>query len=484
MQLNSLDFMFFLSFICLFYFMVPDKIKNIVLLTASYVFYARGGIHVVILFLVTVITYLMAYFIDKSASYKKRILIVSVILEIGILAASKYFLFFSGCFKGWKIFVGVDWNKIVVPLGVSFYILQAIGYLIDVYREKVSFERNFIIHALFLSFFPYAVSGPVERAGHMFEQFRNIHRFDYERVCHGMQLFLWGGAVKVILADRLAVLANELLSNPVKYTGFELVVGAILYTLQIYCDFSAYSDMAVGTARILGFDILQNFMRPYFAETISDFWSRWHRSFSFWLRDYLYFTLGGSRKGLVWKHMNLGVVFLVSGIWHGTGWNFIVWGLLHTVYYIYADLKKNVGKYFLKIKKIRTGGWESRFLRRLKMFLMVAFAWVFFYASDLKAALKILQSMFSTYNIGILFSANAFNVGGMVGKDWIVLAAGLLILMFVDILREKKIQICKVMDAQSIFVRWSVYMGLITAVILFGVYGPGYEAQEFIYQAF
>ena len=206
MQLNSLDFMFFLSFICLFYFMVPDKIKNIVLLTASYVFYARGGgIHVVILFLVTVITYLMAYFIDKSASYKKRILIVSVILEIGILAASKYFLFFSGCFKGWKIFVGVDWNKIVVPLGVSFYILQAIGYLIDVYREKVSFERNFIIHALFLSFFPYAVSGPVERAGHMFEQFRNIHRFDYERVCHGMQLFLWGGAVKVILADRLAV---------------------------------------------------------------------------------------------------------------------------------------------------------------------------------------------------------------------------------------------------------------------------------------
>lgn len=476
MQLNSLDFMFFLLFVCFFYFIVPGKIKNIILLTASYVFYARGGvIHAAVLFLITVITYLMAYFMNQYAPYKKGILTASVILEIGILAASKYFLFFSSYFAGWNI---------IVPLGVSFYTLQAIGYLVDLYRGNVSFERNFIIHALFLSFFPYAVSGPVERAGHMFVQFRDIHRFDYERVCHGMQLFLWGGAVKVILADRLAVLANELLSNPVKYTGFELFVGVILYTLQIYCDFSAYSDMAVGTARILGFDILQNFTRPYFAETISEFWSRWHRSLSFWLRDYLYVPLGGSRKGLVRKHVNLGIVFLVSGIWHGTGWNFIVWGLLYAVYYVCSGLTRNTRTDFWNKRKIRTDRWDVRFLRKVSTFLMVAFAWIFFYASDLNAAVEILQSMFRFNNVGILFSANAFHVGGMVGKDWIVLGVGLLVLLFVDFLREKKIQLCRVIDAQSIVVRWTVYIGLMTAVLIFGVYGPGYEAQAFIYQAF
>lgn len=489
MVFNSLEFLFIGPIICLVYFIAPDKAKNIVLLLASYLLYIFAGWkHALILFLVTIITYIVAGLISKGV-HEKFILTIGIILNVSVLMVCKYMFYVLGKIEKLKFMGNVfDWGgvfcEIIVPVGISFYTLQAIGYLIDVYKKKVSFESNFIIHALFLSFFPYAVSGPIERAGNMFRQFHEIHKFEYERVCHGLQLFLWGGAVKLILADRLAIFANELLSNPVKYVGWELIAGVFLYTLQIYCDFSSYSDMAVGLARVLGYDIIQNFNRPYFALSIAEFWNRWHISLSSWLRDYIYIPLGGNRKGQLRKYINLGIVFLISGVWHGAGWNYIFWGMLYVWYYIMAGLTRKLRNRMILIIHIDNNGWGICFIRRIITFSLVAFAWIFFYASDMNNAFSILHGIFTKNNIGILFSANGLNVGGMVGKDWMLLGIGFAILFLVDVLRENKIRICNIIDKQFILIRWITYIGLITAIIVFGIYGPEYEAQSFIYQAF
>lgn len=385
-----------------------------------------------------------------------------------------------GVFKV-RAYMGVS---LFVPIAISFYSLQAIGYLIDVYRGDVAFEKNIINYALFLSFFPYAVSGPIERAGNMLGQFHKPHKFEYERVCHGIQLFLWGQAVKLILADRMGIIARELLANPVKYTGWELVVGVVIYTLYIYCDFSSYSDMARGVAKILGFDIMCNFARPYFARSISEFWGRWHISLSSWLRDYIYIPLGGNRKGKLRKYFNLCIIFLVSGLWHGMGLNFICWGMIYVLYYIVSALTETLRKTFKKLLHIQWNSLEDHYIRRFVTFLLVAFAWIFFFGPGIEDACTIITSIFVENNFGVLLETGRFNIGGMVSKDWIVIFVGLVVLLVVDIMREKKVNICQIVDSQAIFVRWFVYLGMITAIIVFGIYGPAYGASAFIYQAF
>ncbi|MGN0348854.1 MAG: MBOAT family O-acyltransferase [Roseburia sp.] len=398
-----------------------------------------------------------------------------IFLSGGIIAV-------AGCLVAFKFsaFVRYTW---FIPIAISFYSLQAIGYLIDLYREDIKFEKNFVIYALFLSFFPYAVSGPIERAGNMFRQFREVHKFDYERVCHGVQLFLWGHAVKLILADRLGMIARELLSNPMKYSGWEMIVGIMAYTLYIYCDFSSYSDMARGVAKILGFDIMCNFARPYFAKSISEFWRRWHISLSSWLRDYVYISLGGNKGGSR-KYFNLFVVFLISGLWHGTGWNFILWGMVYVVYYIGSEVTRGARQNWKTWLCIKPNSWEDNCIRRSVTFLLVAFAWIFFFGSSVGDAFAIIASMFRENNIGVLFHVGRFNIGGMTSKDWIVIYLALAVLLLIDIMRERKINIYQIVDRQTVVVRWGIYLGMLTAIIIFGIYGPAYGASAFIYQAF
>jgi alginate O-acetyltransferase complex protein AlgI len=409
MIFTSFDFLLFLPIVFAIYWMLPKNggSRNKLILVASYFFYGYWDWRFLGLILFsTVVDFIIAKKIQSTTKKKsKRLLYISLFVNVGLLGVFKYFNFFLDNFVEVFTFLGepIDINRIdiILPVGISFYTFQTLSYTIDVYKRTLKPSDNFIEFAAYVSFFPQLVAGPIERASNLLPQFKKEKKFDYHQGVLGLKQILWGVIKKVVIADNCAVIVNELFQNQIDHNGITLFIGAALFAFQIYGDFSGYSDIAIGTSRLFGFNLMQNFNFPYFSRDIAEFWRKWHISLTTWFRDYIYIPLGGSKVSLLKKIRNIFIIFLISGFWHGANWTFIIWGAINALYFlpllILGKNRKNLNNTRLLIPSV---------LDLLKMsftFFLVTVSWVFFRADDITIATDILQKFFLD-----LFSKKSF----------------------------------------------------------------------------
>lgn len=502
MLFNSIDFLIFFPIVLLIYFILPKRVRYIWLLIASYFFYmCWNPIYIVLLVISTAITYCCGIVTgklrqDTELSWEKRqmgmklCLAVCFLCNIGILVYFKYTNFLIDTVNKILSVVhirAVSSVDILLPVGISFYTFQALGYTIDVYRGDVEAERNPLKYALFVSFFPQLVAGPIERSKNLLNQLHEEpeHQlWNYRRITSGLILMLWGFFVKVVIADRAAVVVNAVFDSYEQYQMVGLVTGAVAFAVQIYCDFSGYSTIAIGAAKVLGFELMENFNTPYFAVSVTDFWRRWHISLSTWFRDYLYIPLGGSRCS-TWKHYrNILITFGVSGLWHGADWTYVIWGLLHGVYQI---AEKILAPWVDRINircHTKTDSFGYKFFRGLVTFILVDFAWIFFRADSLHQACHYIRRMITFRDWWSLFDQSIYGLG-LDMKEWHILWIALLMLLMVDLLRYLRGEVlCDFLNRQWIAFRWGVLIFLLFFVVVFGYYGPGFESAQFIYFQF
>lgn len=495
MLFNSIDFLFFFPAVLLVYFIIPQKLRAYWLLIVSYYFYmCWNPVHGILLLTVTAVTYFGARLLEKigcDQTEKKLVLAVEVVVVIGMLGYFKYTGFLLDSInvvlaKFQIAPVAIQWN-IALPIGISFYTLTALGYLIDVYRGKVEAEHNVFRYALFVSFFPQILSGPIERSTNLLKQLQDRERkcrWNTERVTAGFITMLWGFFLKLVIADRIAVLADHAFGSPEYYGTVGLVVGAVSYGIQIYCDFSSYSLIALGAAKILSYDLINNFETPYFAQSVTEFWRRWHISLSTWLRDYVYISLGGNRCSKWRQYWNILVTFIVSGLWHGANWTFLIWGALHGFYQILEKELRPVVRKINGFCHTKTASFGYRFTKAAATFLLVDFAWIFFRAESVRQALYYIKRMFGYVDGWALFDGSLYTLGLDAQEIHILLIglAGLLIVDLVQYFKRKKL--AEALQEQWIVFRWCVLICLIAGCIVFGYYGQGFESAQFIYLQF
>lgn len=425
MLFTSIDFAIFFSVVFFIYWLIAIncgvKIRNLFLIVTSYIFYGCWNWKACfLLFLISIATWLCGYGMDyyrninydieNKSKYKNPVFllnILSIIFCIGILSFFKYCNFFIDSFVDLFSFLGksisINPVNIILPVGISFYVFQSLTYTIDIYRRKISHTDDIIAYFAFMSFFPQILSGPIGRAYKLIPQFQNKKKFSYDFIVSGVRLILWGLFMKVCVADRLSIYVDTIYNNLNMHNGGSVALAAIVYSIQIYCDFAGYSYIAIGCARMLGFSLDENFARPYFANSIGDFWRRWHISLSTWFRDYVYIPMGGNRVSLLRNCFNLFVTFLVSGLWHGAAWSFVFWGSIHGIYLILEKLRKK----FLPINFRVKNSFKVFFT-----FILISLAWVFFRITDINIAFQALSKIF--YDFGIPFVDSAtFIYGGL-----------------------------------------------------------------------
>ena len=371
---------------------------------------------------------------------------------------------------------------VLLPVGISFYTFQALSYTMDVYRGEIYVEKNLAKYALFVSFFPQLVAGPIERSKNLLVQINEKHYFDYDRIKNGLLLMLWGFFKKMVVADRIAILVNHVFGNYQNYAGFQIAVGVIMFGFQIYCDFSAYSDIAKGAAQVMGFRLIDNFRQPYFASSISDFWRRWHISLSTWFRDYLYIPLGGNRCSSLKKYRNLMITFLVSGLWHGASWNYILWGGVHGTYQIIGEITQPFKRKIYNKLKVNTEVFSFKLGKILTTFLLVNFAWIFFRAQSADTAIGIIKRLFAKFNPHILFNKSLYSFG-LKATEFYVAIISILILLCFDYL-DMKYNVIEKLACQNMVFRWIIYFAAVMILLIFGVYGTDYVQTQFIYFQF
>lgn len=491
MVFNSIDFLLFFPVVVLIYFVIPQKARKYWLLIASYYFYMSWNKTYALLILAsTVTTFLGGIFLNK-VSKKKLVVAGTFIVNLGILFSFKYLNFLIENINFISRRLGGDAIShslnVLLPVGISFYTFQALGYIIDVYRGDIEPEKNFVRYALFVSFFPQLVAGPIERSKNLLSQIEREDKerlFSYSKVVSGFAMMCYGMFIKVVLADNLAVFVDNVWEN-LQIVGFtEGLFAAVAFSLQIYCDFGAYSTIAIGAARVMGFDLMENFNTPYFATSISDFWRRWHISLSTWFKDYLYIPLGGSRCSKARKYRNIMVVFLVSGLWHGANWTYVIWGGIHGLYQIIGDALKPLREKISDILRIDREAGSYKFGRILGTFFLTTFAWIFFRADSLKDAVCFLKRMFSRFNPWSLHDGNLYNFG-VNRTDFHVVVVAALVLLVVDIFRYvKKEDFGQILVRQNLIFRWIVLLALIVSTIIFGAYGIHFSTAQFIYFQF
>ena len=482
--------MVFFPLVTFVYFLIPQRIKYIWLLVASYYFYMSWNPkYALLIALSTVITYLSGILIAGSSDRNRRRLYValSFVSNLGILAVFKYFDFaLANINRILAVFHVQAIDKpfdLLLPVGISFYTFQALSYTMDVYRGELEPERNILKYALFVSFFPQLVAGPIERSKNLVSQISKEHYFDAKRVLDGLLLMAWGFFMKMILADRLAVIVDCIFNNYKNYPGVYLLLATVFFGFQIYCDFGSYSNIAIGAARVMGFDLMQNFRQPYLAVSVADFWRRWHISLTSWFRDYLYIPLGGNRKGKVRRFINVLIVFAVSGLWHGASWNFVMWGFMNGIFQVAGELLRPFRASVKRFMHMDEKAFSHRLLRTVLTFVLVDFAWMFFRAPSFGSCLEMIRSILSCHNPWILFDGSLFQLG-LDPKDFILLLLALGILLAADILNERGVCIRDFICRQELWFRWCFYILTIVVLVLFGVYGPGCSASDFIYFQF
>jgi D-alanyl-lipoteichoic acid acyltransferase DltB (MBOAT superfamily) len=405
MLFNSIDFAIFLPIVFLLYWFVFNKslkLQNALIMLASYLFYGWWDWRFLSLILFsTLVDYTIGRKLlsEENLTRRKVLLWISILVNLGFLGFFKYYNFFLDNFISAFSFFGTEIQantlNIILPVGISFYTFQTLSYSIDVYKKKLVPTKDFIAFSAFVSFFPQLVAGPIERATHLLPQFYSKRKFDYGNAVSGLRQILWGLFKKIVIADNCAEFANIIFNNSADYSGSTLILGAIFFTFQIYGDFSGYSDIAIGTSRLFGFDLMRNFNFPYFSRDIAEFWRRWHISLSTWFRDYLYIPLGGSRGGTWMKVRNTFIIFIVSGFWHGANWTFVIWGALNAVYFLPLLLTENNRN---NLDTVAEGGFFPSFgdfRKVLTTFGLTVFAWIFFRAKDLSHAISYISEIFS-----------------------------------------------------------------------------------------
>lgn len=483
MQLVSAEFFIFLPIVVAINFIVPRKFKYIWLLITSLFFYASIDVKSTV---VLVISIAMAYgfglLLEKNKQ-NKAILSVAIAVHIAVLVACKYLNFIEKTFLSLtgRTEEAVNLN-LLATLGISFYMLKIIGYLIDVYRGDLVAERNPLKVGLYVSFFPQITQGPIERAKNMLPQFNFPLTVDYDMLRDGILEIIWGYFLKLVVADRLAIYVNNVYADPMEAVGFTTLVATVFYTFEIYTDFAGYTHIAIGISRILGIDVMENFKCPYLASSIAGFWRRWHISLSTWLRDYLYIPLGGNRKGTVRKYLNIMIVFLVSGLWHGAGWTFVVWGLLHGLFQVIGYILKPLRDWCVNVFKVERNAFSHRVLKVLVTFLLVNFAWVFFRASSLGEALVIIKNSF-VFTPWMLADGSLYK-HGLDSADFFVAIVGLIIVVVTDLVNYNGFIIRERILKQGIWIRYIIVIAAIISILVFGIWGPGYDSAAFIYQQF
>ena len=496
MLFNSLNYLVFFPVVVLLYFAIPEKflkLRNLWLLVASYYFYMNwNAAYALLLFGSTFITYLAGLCIDASGqkgktALAKWILGGSFVLNLGILFFYKYANFFvENCNR----LLGIAGREeqlplldVLLPVGISFYIFQALGYTMDVYRGKTKATKNLFLYMLFVSFFPQLVAGPIERSGNLLKPFEEKHSFDVDRIREGLLLMLWGLFMKIVIADNVAVYINAVYENYMAYTGVEIILATVLFAFQIYCDFGGYSYLAIGSAKVLGFTLMENFRAPYQAVSVRDFWSRWHISLTGWFRDYLYIPLGGNRKGKVRKYLNIFIVFFASGMWHGAAWSYIIWGVLNGIYLILEDATKGLREKVKEKCHINPAGFSYRLGCGLITFALVDFTWLFFRAGSVGVAFDMIRQTIESLQFEQIFGL-AVNRMGFTMQQLTALIVAFLLLAVVDILKNCYGDVCRMVMAQGLWFRWLVYLGLLFMIMMYGAYGMDYTQTEFIYFQF
>lgn len=483
MLFNSVPFLLFFPAVLLVNFALPHRARYLWLLAASYYFYMCWNPPYALLMLTsTAITYASGLLISRVRSRAKLWVALSFISNLAILFFFKYYRFAADSLMTALGHFGITWNApafdVLLPVGISFYTFQALSYTMDVYRGTVQAEKNFLRYALFVSFFPQLVAGPIERSANLLSQLSRKRPFDPAQFKSGALLMLWGYFQKMVVADRAAIVVDIIYGYQEAYAGWTLALATVLFAVQIYCDFGGYSAIAIGAARILGVELMQNFRQPYFARSVSEFWRRWHISLSTWFRDYLYIPLGGNRKGTLRKYLNLMITFVLSGLWHGANWTYVAWGALNGAFQIAGDVKNR-----LLQKRNRRETFSLRLLQRIATFVLICLTWVFFRASSIGDALSILQRMFSVNNAWI-FLDGTLPMLGLSTLEWTVLAASIGVLLWVDIAREHGVSLSQKLSEQPLLFRWLTYVCAIVFILLFGVYGVGFDAGQFIYFQF
>lgn len=480
MLFNSFEFAIFFPVVTLLYFILPHKYRWLHLLLASCVFYlAFIPVYIFILFFLITIDYWAGVSIERSYGIRRRFfLIVSIVSACSALFVFKYFNFFNTNFA--HLANLLHWNysiaalKIILPVGLSFHTFQSLSYVIEVYRGKQKAEHNFGIFALYVMFYPQLVAGPIERPQNLLHQFYEVHKFDYDRVMDGLKLMAWGLFKKVVIADRLSILVNQVYASPSEYGSLQLLIATYFFAFQIYCDFSGYSDIAIGSAQVMGFRLMDNFNRPYFSKYISEFWNRWHISLSSWFRDYLYIPLGGSRVSEMRWILNIIIVFLISGLWHGAKWTFVVWGMLNGFYMIAAHLTKNIRNGIVKAVRLHYFPMIHRYVQIFITFHLVLIGWVFFRANSLTDAKYVLLHMFRMN----AFRLDNYYVG--LGKTEFLIAICAIIFMLIVHMIQRHNRIRHMLMEKPLWFRLVFYTIMLLSLVLFGEYGH----QEFIYFQF
>jgi len=479
MLFNSIHFLVFFGVVATLYYALKHKYRWILLLIASLYFYMSWKAEYVVLIVFSIfVCYLSARYIQdgKNQKLRKFFLVLSLVVNFGILFAFKYFNFFSLSISQFLQKYSIQFSpimlKILLPVGISFYTFQALSYVVDVYRKQMKAEKHFGIFALYITYFPQLVAGPIERSGNLLPQFKEKHCFNFRNTIDGLQLMAWGFFEKVVIADRLAKVVDMIYGDVTYYTGIPLILATVFFAFQIFCDFSGYCNIATGAAKIMGINLMENFRRPYLSKSITEFWKRWHISLSTWFKDYLYFPLGGNRVSKPRWMFNIFLVFLVSGIWHGANYTFMLWGVLHGFYMIISAVSVNAREKITgwiglkKITKIHSS------LKIIITFILVDIGWVFFRANNIHDVIYIFTHLFP-----IALKFHGINIG-LDWTDLIIAICSIVVLMTVHIVQEY--YDTKKFFEKHLWIKWIIYIILILCILLFGVF----KNRAFIYFQF
>lgn len=494
MLFNSTEFLFFFPIVLVVYYILPKKIRKLWLLGTSYYFYMNwNAVYGLLLLGVTLISYLGAWGVavyEDNKKLKQLLFIATLGVNLGVLILFKYIDFMilninrilirlpGELFLNWEY-------EIILPVGISFYVLQSTGYLIDVYRGTVKEEKNFLNYALFISFFPQLVAGPIERTGNLMHQLKEPQKLTWENCKRGVYYILWGYFTKLVIADRAAIFVDRVYEQPENYQGMFIIVATILFAVQIYCDFYGYSTIARGVALCFGIHLMDNFNAPYLAQSVSDFWKRWHISLTGWFRDYMYIPLGGNRKGEFKKQINRLLVFGVSGLWHGASIAFIVWGMLNALFQTIGDCKRSLltmlHEKYPWIKKEKDS-FSIRLLRRMITFGIICITWIFFRMGDMSDALEIIRYAFDI-DWAVLFDGRLYELG--IDKDvFRTLLLAIVALFAVDHYKYQGKDVVVILEKQEWWFQIVILLMLCFSILLFGCYGKEYDAAQFIYFQF
>lgn len=530
MTINSLNFVLFVAIVCLIYFVFPKKIKWVVLLVANYIFYFICSKWLIVYMLITTLSiYILALIMgkidvktkekcreeadrkikkeikNKEKRNKKLLVALAVLINFGILIALKYCNFINqnlnAFFNAIKVTIRMPLKNIVLPLGISYYTLQAISYVVDVYRGKYLPDKHFGRVALFVSFFPQMVEGPIGRYDELANQLYEPHKFNYKNVKIGIQLMLWGYFKKMVIADRAGMYVNAVFGNYQAYAGLPTFMAAAMYTLQIYAEFSGCIDIVRGVAQIFGITMAENFKRPFFSKSVQEFWRRWHITLGTWFKEYIFYPISFSKltvkiselakkvfktsyiTKLIPAIFALFFVWFGNGIWHGASWKYIFYGLYYYIIMVLGMLLEPLGKRILKIVKINKDTFSYKLFQIIRTSIFVVFGMLIFRAGNLHIAWKMFKQIFTITNLEMLFNGRLFAIG-ITNADFNILVVSVIIIFIVSLLQEKGYKIREEIAKQNLPFRWLLYYIIIFAIIIFGIYGPGYVASNFIYGQF